>query len=86
MNSIYWNFGMKKLNVEIPLFQTMKFIYYNNTNEIPGELSLENMISRVSVKSGTLPEPLSPPPPTPPLNTPEHPHPGIGIKIIEFYK
>ena len=61
---------MKKLNVEIPLFQTMKFIYYNNTNEIPGELSLENMISRVSVKSGTLPEPLTPPSPH---TTPEHP-------------
>ena len=29
---------MKKLNVEIPLFQTMIFIYYINTNEIPGEL------------------------------------------------
>ena len=69
MNSIYWNFGMKKLNVEIPLFQTMKFIYYINTNEIPGELSRENMISWVSVKSGTLPEPLPPPHPCTPRNT-----------------
>ena len=77
---------MKKFNVDISLFQTMKFIYYINTNEIPGELSRENMISWVPVKSGTLPELLPPPPPPPPLSTPEHPYPGTGIKIIEFYK
>ena len=36
---------MKKNNLEILLFQSMKFISYINTNEIPGELSRENMIS-----------------------------------------
>ena len=61
---------MKKFNVDISLFQTMKFIYYINTNEIPGELSRENMISWVPVKSETLPELL---PPLPPPPTPEHP-------------
>ena len=33
----------EEINLEIPLFQSMKFIYYINSNEIPGELSRENI-------------------------------------------
>ena len=35
----------EEINLEIPLFQSMKFIYYINSNEIPGELSCENITS-----------------------------------------
>ena len=35
----------EEINLEISLFQSMKFIYYINSNEIPGELSRGNITS-----------------------------------------